>query len=276
MPSHTIASALIKLWFEGEAPWHFPEWQKLTGITHGLFPTKDEHLPPQWTRTMANDISTFFNRYNALANEDSKIKFAAASSGEIVPGRIEWRRWVSANIAKWKLQAAIVKCLKDANIHPFSLVELDFVDNWPQATLYIPKALDAIACAMFGPESLNEAGLVGPKLRAPTQYIVQHVWNALRRQFRRSRSSLPALEAKAVSALSSLEAAATKSKVTIAMRAIFNFRDAAELLGSESQRKAADEMAGKVHSIMDSLGASVPGDKAKKGMFLLVGLSNLL
>jgi TATA-binding protein-associated factor len=266
MPSHTIASALIKLWLEGEVPWRNPSWQIATGVKHGLFPDDDKLLPPRWTRSMATDIKSFFIRYSALPNEDQKIKFASTSAGEIVPGRLEWRKWVRESISKWKLQAIVVNGLKECSIHPYSLVSVEDEDDWPLATLYIPIALDYIGLELCGLAESTRNGLLRPPLRAPITYIVQHVWNALRRQYHRSRSGLPNLLSKATSTLAALEDGPTKSKVTIALRAISKFQEMASLLGTEAQCEMADSMVASVNSIMGALGASISSDKKKKGM----------
>ena len=48
MPSHTAASALIKLYFLDGIPWKYPKWMEITGVKHGLFPSDDALLPPTW------------------------------------------------------------------------------------------------------------------------------------------------------------------------------------------------------------------------------------
>jgi TATA-binding protein-associated factor len=56
--------------------WNWNHWQELTGITHGLFPDDDRHLPAGWTRVNALDVKSYFTEYNALATEELKMKFS--------------------------------------------------------------------------------------------------------------------------------------------------------------------------------------------------------
>ena len=77
MPTHTAASALIKLFCTDGAPWSFSQWQAITGVTHGLMPLKDEHLPKGLTRSDIINIASYFAQYAAKPSEDDKIKFAS-------------------------------------------------------------------------------------------------------------------------------------------------------------------------------------------------------
>lgn len=97
MPSHTAASAFVKLFELNGAPWDWPAWQDRTGIRHGLFPTDDAKLPPGWTRKDATDVHSYFRAYNALSTETKKLQFATKTKGgSSHPGRDIWYSFVTS------------------------------------------------------------------------------------------------------------------------------------------------------------------------------------
>ncbi|CAA7262761.1 unnamed protein product [Cyclocybe aegerita] len=85
MPSHSIPSGLVKLYFAG-APWKFSAWQDITDICHGLFLEDDSQLPEGWTQQTATQIAKYFDLYNAKLTKDTKIKFVCQKKDVTVPG----------------------------------------------------------------------------------------------------------------------------------------------------------------------------------------------
>jgi TATA-binding protein-associated factor len=187
MPSHTVHSALVKLWFaHADAPWRFPAWQDITGVPNGLFPTDDAHLPKGWTRKTADDIASYFHQFQSKKSEDERIKFAGLQrkvGNDTVPGRALWRKWITDNYSKrWDIHGRVARVLNDANVHPMQLMKAtgDF-DDYPGATSYLPLALDAIARDLFGPESFDKANHLLRELREPTLMLAQRTWEQLRK-----------------------------------------------------------------------------------------------
>ena len=75
------------MYFDGDgAPWTFPQWQRLTRVSSGLFPADDDQLSEGWTRENANFIRSYFDQYNKHTKEDARINFSAArKNGPQVP-----------------------------------------------------------------------------------------------------------------------------------------------------------------------------------------------
>lgn len=99
MPSHTIQSALVKLYNADGAPWCWKTWKDITGVHDGIFPSDKALLPKGLAPKDVIDIQSYFNQYEAQPTEDAKIKFSAANKGNPMPGRNQWRDWVTAG---WK------------------------------------------------------------------------------------------------------------------------------------------------------------------------------
>lgn len=206
MPTHTIASALIKFYFMkepfGGAPWIFPAWQETTGVYHGLF--DKTKLPKGWTPEMAAAVQSYFAQYQSKRGEDEKVKFACLNRKaemETVPGRAFWKQWVTDGWTTWKIQRHICTILTDHDLHPLQImVSNNDLDEYPQSTLYLPLALDKVGSYLFGHESLDTKGHLLLPLREPLMIILQRVWMNLKRQVTRSRNRLAKLEAEATAA----------------------------------------------------------------------------
>jgi hypothetical protein len=196
MPSHTAASALVKLHSLGGLPWVWPAWQELTGIRHELFPEDDRLLPKGWTRADANDIKSYFDQYNAIDTEDNKIKFAVATrDGRSVPGRKKWSDFVSKSWHKWGIHELIIDGLKKQGVHPVMLlVQEKSMDHWPKSDTYIPMALDAIGMSIFGIEAFNGADVLGYNIRKCLTIFVQRSWSRIREQVQRDKGRLDEIE----------------------------------------------------------------------------------
>ncbi|EKM81399.1 hypothetical protein AGABI1DRAFT_125789 [Agaricus bisporus var. burnettii JB137-S8] len=105
MPSHTPASALIKLFSIDGAPWGWQTWKDRTGIRRGLFPPDDDFLPPGMTRQDTIDVQLYFKAYQDLKTEDDKITFATKTRGApAYPGRATWNLFIQKNWNRWGVQ----------------------------------------------------------------------------------------------------------------------------------------------------------------------------
>jgi TATA-binding protein-associated factor len=158
MPSHTPASALIKLFSIGGAPWEWQAWKDRTGIRHGLFPKDDDFLPPGLTREDVTDVCSYFNAYQALKTEDDKITFATKTRGApAYPGRKTWNLFVQKNWNRWGIHTAIIEELKDWDIHPYDIVLREGLQSgWPSSDTYISMILDTLGMRLFGEDGFIE------------------------------------------------------------------------------------------------------------------------
>ena len=195
MPSHTIHSALIKLFHLDGAPWNWPAWQELTGVKHGLFSADDSHLPKGLSRQDVLEIESYFNQYQALPTEDEKIKFASQRKGTLVSGRSKWRNWITTGWKSWKIHAVIEEALTSECLHPVSIMLTSKdLEVWPPGDMYIPIALDAVGLALFGGPAMDSSGRLASKYRQATQHLVQRSWITIHKQTNRNKNRLVALE----------------------------------------------------------------------------------
>lgn len=204
MPSHSAASALVKLFEFKGAPWDWPAWQERTGISHGLFPSDDKHLPPGWTRKDATDIHSYFLAYNRLGSEAKKLQFSTKSKGNSAhPGRETWGNFVNKYWSRWGVHDVIVSELKEYDVHPMMILirENGINDAWPSADFYIPKILDSLGMRLFGEEAFPDGvEILRTDLRKCLQIFVQRAWNMLRTQVNNMRNRQNLIEATALAA----------------------------------------------------------------------------
>ena len=204
MPSHTIHSALVQMYYDFDgAPWNFAAWKELTGVHHGLFPKDDKLLPKGWTRQTANEIHSYFDQYRAILTEEEKLKFASSKgTTQNVPGRKAWRDWVPKIWKAGKIHEKIIEVLIDENLHPFALMSHnDSPDAWPPANQWVPLAIDPIGLALFGEECYAD-GLdrIRNSLRQSTGSLITRTWILLRANFDRSKKRVDILESEAIGA----------------------------------------------------------------------------
>lgn len=210
MPSHTVASALIKLFFLNGAPWEWSAWQELTGIRHGLFPPEDKNLPAGWTRKNASDVASYFQDYNALDSEEKKINFATRTKGNSShPGRDIWNSFVAKNWSRWGIHTLVVEELKAWDVHPMSIIAREnMTSSWPCSDFYMPMVLDTLGMKVFGDEAFPTGTEVLPTdLRRCLQIFAQRSWNTIRNQLTAHRNRSPAVEAAAMAAFAGTKAA---------------------------------------------------------------------
>jgi len=190
MPSHTAASALIKLFYVEDAvhPWDWSVWQDLTNIHHSLFPANNKHLPTGWSREDANDILPYFRMYEAQPTEQAKIKFATSTHGGVAPpGRRKWSAFITKSWEKWEIHPIIVEALNDHNINPVTLLNVqggDLETAWPSADIYLPLAVDTVGVALFGLEAFGDAPLLTQDIRKSLTIMMQRSWSRMRKQIK--------------------------------------------------------------------------------------------
>lgn len=203
MPSHTVSSALVKLFYTDGAPWCWSVWKDITGIHNGLFPLDDALLPKGFTRQDVIDVESYFSRYNAQSSEDAKIRYAAGNKGDNIPGRKKWRDWVNAMWKEWRIHGKIMDVLTTGNLHPSMIMANDKLGSWPQGETYIPLIVDAVAQNLFGVESFDPSGRLAGQYRLITQQLIQRTWINIHKQTKRSQTRLLALEDAATRAFNS-------------------------------------------------------------------------
>uniref|UniRef100_A0A0W0GC69 Uncharacterized protein n=1 Tax=Moniliophthora roreri TaxID=221103 RepID=A0A0W0GC69_MONRR len=256
MPSHTAASALIKLYFLG-LPWDLPTWQDITNVRHGLFPEDDARLPKGWIRSHALDIKSYFERYNAQPSEDAKVRFATQTAGsEAVPGRKKWADWVQDNYASWGIHDTIVKCFHKHLCHPTTILINSGLDKpWPNSLHHIPKALYSIALELFGPEIFPDDNPTLPDhLHSPLTPFAQRAWNLLRTQTNKGLKNMNKTEEAANKAFNELNLAKpTKAKVIATIRAVGKWKNVVDVYSSKENREKAKQMLEELDAIMATL-----------------------
>lgn len=202
MPSHTAASALIKLFSLNGAPWCWTAWQDITGIKYGLFPEEDQHLPPGWTRQNAIDVKSYFTAYMRQPTEEQKIAFAVNSKGvSSFPGREFWNAFVLRTWNSWGVHSIVADELRQHDIHPLNILirENDIHAAWPTADMYIPVILDSVALRIFGEEAFPEGvEVLTTELRKCLQIICQRSWSSIRQQVGVMKSRHHEIEATAL------------------------------------------------------------------------------
>ena len=204
MPSHTIHSALTQMFYDlPGAPWDSPVWQDVTGVRFSLFPPDDAHLPSGWSREMATDISSYFDKFRALKTEDQKIKFSSGKGqADTVPGRKIWRDWVTKGWKEWKIHSKIVDVLLAENLHPFTIAaQTGNVESWPDGHQWTPLAVDPVGTELFGEECwANGMARVRLELRPTIKALTQRTWITLYNSLNRSKVRIALLESEATKA----------------------------------------------------------------------------
>ncbi|KAF9470636.1 hypothetical protein BDN70DRAFT_901952, partial [Pholiota conissans] len=281
MPSHTIPSAVIKLWTLG-IPWDYPVWQAATGVHHGLFPDDPQHLPKNWTPDDAQNIKSYFDQYRLKPTEDDKIAFSKQRKGSALPGRKKWRDWITSIWRTARVHERITAVLSANNCHPLNLV-VDSIDSiesvesvepsvdsngWPAGSTWIPTCLDEIACELFGEECLDKSGRLPERFRAPTQALVQRTWNNLTKRLDRCKKRLPVLEKEAVEAFNGLQGETVskdniRDRIQVVIRAVAKWRNFAEVL-DEQDNDQITAIQEELDCLMERLGMKLDKKKKKK------------
>ncbi|KAF8951749.1 P-loop containing nucleoside triphosphate hydrolase protein, partial [Flammula alnicola] len=265
MPTHTIASAIIKLHTLG-IPWDYPVWQAATGVKHGLFPEDPKLLPKGWTPEDASNIASYFDQYRAKPTEDEKIAFVSQRRGTALPGRKKWRDWINAIWRSAGIHDKIIAVIAANNCHPLSLSfeQTEDASSWPMGAIWLPVCLDAIAVELFGDECLDAMGRLPERFRAPTQALAQRTWTNLTKRLDRSKKRFAIYEQEALEAFNDLDdETLTRAKITTVIRAVAKWRNAAELLNTPENIEKIEKMEVELERLMEGLGAQVSKKKTK-------------
>ena len=117
----------------------------------------------------SNDILSYFHHYHSLDSEDNKKKFATSlRAGGIFPEREKWNSFIYKNWEKWKIHNCIVQVLQQHHIHPIPiLMDKGSLEDWPNADLYLPLAIDAITKSLLGIKPFGGKNLLLMSLRKP-------------------------------------------------------------------------------------------------------------
>lgn len=288
MPSHTAASALIKIFSFDGAPWQWPTWQERTGILHGLFPDDDSKLPKGWTRRDAVDVQSYFRAYQLQPSEDKKLAFAVNAKGaSAYPGREFWNSFILRKWDSWRIHTAVIEELKEWDIHPLDILisENDIDAPWPVADNYLPIIIDSLALKLFGEEAFPNGKLVlKPTLRDAFRIIPQRSWNTIRTQVNNMKNRPAEIEETARAAFKGkpylscplfllpkptfkdLETGkVTKTKVSRAICTVAKWRDTAELFHTVDNIKKAEDMLAELQTILEGLGAKIEKRVPMKG-----------
>ncbi|TFK17541.1 hypothetical protein FA15DRAFT_734316 [Coprinopsis marcescibilis] len=281
MPSHTNPSGLVKLYFADgafpQAPWCFDGWQEITGIRHGLFDPDDKRLPPGWTRADSVAVYAYFDLYNKQIKEEDKQKVAIVPRGvkhDPIPGRTFFRDWVNGRWAKmWKIHIKISKALTDAGLHPVQIVldnggDLEMV---PNASLYLPGALDDIGRELYGEDCLNKAGHLHNPLRDATLIFAQRTWQIAARSIGPKKKRLLKLQQDAEEALKALQVAGdgeiTLGGINAAIRAVAAYQRANEALPTSHGSEISENLKSDLQPFIpaDDSPESAPTKGSKNG-----------
>ena len=287
MPSHTAASALIKLYSFDGAPWQWPAWQERTGIFHGLFPDDDSKLPKGWTRRDAIDVQSYFRAYHLLPSEDKKLAFAVKAKGaSAYPGREFWNSFILRKWDAWNIHTAVIEELREWGIHPLDILisENNIDAPWPAADSYLPIIIDSLALKLFGEEAFPNGKLVlRPALREAFRIIPQRSWNTIRIQVNSMKNRPAEIEEAALAAFKGkpnllcplfslpqtiidLETGkVTKTKVSRAICTVAKWRDTAELFHTVENIRKAEDMLAQLQTILGGLGAKIERRATGKG-----------
>ena len=146
------------------------------------------------------DIRLYFTHYKDAGSAEQKIKFASGRGQSVFPGRQKWNKFVAKMWQKWKIHNTVVRCFRETGVHPVLIMtRANSMDQWPPADLYIPKALDAIAMELFGPEVFEDSmEILSPPLARCLTPIAQRAWNTIRAKVKKDRERINEVEAVAL------------------------------------------------------------------------------
>ncbi|THU76660.1 hypothetical protein K435DRAFT_813188, partial [Dendrothele bispora CBS 962.96] len=247
MPSTLVSEVLLKLYFLDDTsayPWCFSEWQRVTGVEHGLFPEDDRLLPKPWSRKDADDIYSFFMQYRQLPEASQQEKFFKGGRGEDeCPGRDKWRSWVKKHWDKWEIHPIVIRCLQEADVHPISIMVAGDSLEWPNSTFCLPSATPELARALFGPEAFDDKGVLPAKFRQHLVSIGQRSWDRLRQRINNQKDRIHLLEESAMAAFTALnDNKLTVAKVARVIKLVSEWRDVAQIFGTKRNLEVADNM----------------------------------
>lgn len=192
----------------GGAPWNYQRWKEITNVHNGLFPDEDKDLPDGWTRKHAEEIAYFFDLFNTKSGLDA-IKFVSARKDpNLVPGRADFQRWLTAVWRTGQIHAKITDTLLAHSLHPVTIAlgagQRSLKKWWPSPRQYVGRAVDIIAVELFGEEALDLMGLLESDLRAPSQALIVRTWSNIKAQVKRAMLDIENHEEEVTNAFESM------------------------------------------------------------------------
>jgi TATA-binding protein-associated factor len=157
-----------------EAPWHYPRWQELTGIRHGLFPAEDSLLPFDWTREVANSIHSYLDVFSKKGTQQARAKSSKAMK---LPGRTLWVQFCVKIWDLLEIHSRISLTLAE-NMHHITSVQ--HTPNWPFSSFYNPEVLGSVGVELFGVDALDDIARRDLKLGSSLVLIISNTWINLR------------------------------------------------------------------------------------------------
>lgn len=200
---HSILSAIMTMYGSSGAPWDYERWKEITGVTHGLFPDDNKQLPRGWSRKDAESVAVFFELFEKKGSEEEHIRFTnAKKDANKVPGRAFFQSWFKTLYRTSQIHAKITDTLLANSLHPVTIGlnsgKRSLDAWWPSSRSYAPRALEVVGSELFGPEALDDLGLLEAKLRAPTQALITRTWGNIHSQVKRLLKKIEELEAEAM------------------------------------------------------------------------------
>lgn len=172
MVQHTNHAGLIELYYAiPGAPWDWSAWKTITGIEEGIFPKDPRKIPAPMTPSGNKAVKTYFEAYRAIVSIEGRHNFASKQRKDSYnEGREHWRKFVTSNWRKWKIQATIHEAFGSHGI-TFIQVMVDNELNSLPPSISVSDAFDTVAYDLFGDDGLTDSGRHKHDLVKPLQII---------------------------------------------------------------------------------------------------------
>jgi TATA-binding protein-associated factor len=174
-----------------EAPWRYSKWQEVTGIHHGLFPVEDGLLPLDWTRQVAEEISSYFRAYALRPTPIDRASFSTSPNAKQLPGRDRWVEFCDKIWQMCDIHSRIASILIENNHH---IISAQRTEDWPFSSFFIPEVLRSVQVDLFG---IDDIGQGDPSLVV----IISETWIHLRTLHKRCRFGVKISKRAALKAL---------------------------------------------------------------------------
>ncbi|KAG6833987.1 hypothetical protein H0H93_012741, partial [Arthromyces matolae] len=284
MPSHSPASAVLRLHFATEPPgqiWLWQGWKDTTGITHGIFPKDDEPLPKGLSREDIPILRSFFAKYISLPNETERLRFALGLRGsDSHPGRPIWKTFIGKRAHSWNIHEQVIAELKVHNVHPTNVIrrthagktayssEFNPNKDWPVSTTYLAMIVDQVGRSVMGDEAFGpeDIGLLPHNLRIAFQLYMHRSWDSVRRQVNYARKNIEGIRVNAKEVWQSLTNKKEKQpKVFIksALNHVAKYLNIATAMGHQEAIDEAEKMQAELQAMIEDLGRSAQEKKSK-------------
>ncbi|TFK31185.1 P-loop containing nucleoside triphosphate hydrolase protein, partial [Crucibulum laeve] len=201
--------------------------------------------------------------YSRITHEEERKRFVRSTSkGTVVPGRNLWNNFINEKWGRWKLHDIIVVAIREADNHPCDLALQ--IGSWPHSPYYIPKSIDAVGLALFGPEALNDMGTIQDKYQRSLYFLIGRSWATLHTQFDKVIKNLPDLYEKAQTAIKYLNDGFTPHKLRLALKAVNGYSLSTQIGGNSQDRKNAEDLKAELDYIMSILQSATPEKEEKR------------